>query len=277
MNTIQMKELSCLRIGWCPPVSRRDTVFCFHSLLVIKHGYWIHVWCVHISKLLFVCMEESGIWITWLSPVAAQTFSISCSFFGKFGKIVCWRSLEGRRPLLRESWIRPYLVFITACQRNFWEGNIFSLVCLSTEGMWPLSMMHWTSLYSSSRSLISGGYGPKRVVRILLECFLVSCSFREILGFFIRSDFRNHHNLKFTGKGNFRWLAFATISMDHARSGTWLTDLTESLVVKYSIGQILNLGHLIWPYSSWGLPPRPPGFGALPSGKSWISYCFVAL
>ena len=53
------------------------------------------------------------------------------------------------------------------------EGNIFSCVCLSVQGgpMWPSPMKHGYS--PPPPQLTSGGYGLKRTVRILLECFRV--------------------------------------------------------------------------------------------------------
>ena len=45
-------------------------------------------------------------------PLRSKIFLISCIFLGKPGKFVCWRPLlEGWRPLLGESWIRPCLQF----------------------------------------------------------------------------------------------------------------------------------------------------------------------
>ena len=41
------------------------------------------------------------------------------------------------------------------------EGNVFTRVCLFTEGgvhMWPLPMMHWTSVYRPSKPQLSSGH-----------------------------------------------------------------------------------------------------------------------
>ena len=96
------------------------------------------------------------------------------------------------------------------------ESNVFTRVCLSVHGgggpMWPLPMMHWSSLYRPplpcpgplsasdifwlslvvSSNLFTWGTAPnwywhlvatevhsvgKRAIRILLECFLVIVTF----------------------------------------------------------------------------------------------------
>ena len=73
------------------------------------------------------------------------------------------------------------------------SGIMFSHVCVCPKAspMWPLRMMHRTSLYSSppymgrGNPLTSGGYWKsaygrcKWVVRILLECFLVKLLFSK--------------------------------------------------------------------------------------------------
>ena len=50
-------------------------------------------------------------------------------FFRKFGKLVCWRPLEGRRPSYGESWIPiDSLVFLLLF--FFMFGSCFRLVCI---------------------------------------------------------------------------------------------------------------------------------------------------
>ena len=49
----------------------------------------------------------------------AQNFLNFMQFFGKFGKIICWRPPEGWRPSYGESWIPPWdpiiLIVLTVC------------------------------------------------------------------------------------------------------------------------------------------------------------------
>ena len=63
------------------------------------------------------------------SLLTSQNFLNFMQFFGKFGKLVCWRPLEGRRPSYGESWIPiDSLVFLLLF--FFMFGSCFRLVCI---------------------------------------------------------------------------------------------------------------------------------------------------
>ena len=96
-------------------------------------------------------------------------------------------------------------VIITARRRSLWQGNVFTPVCLFTLGsLYDVTscLTAWSHVPSKAVSVsgpmfLLGGLPPegvgqtlprtgKRVVRILLECFLVSRSiFFKIPRFFI--------------------------------------------------------------------------------------------
>ena len=97
----------------------------------------------------------------------------------------CWastlfnRMCETRNPTGLLAW------FFTTRQRSCRKVTFLVVFCLSTGGlMWPLTMMHSTSLYSPHPQIGSEiwwllkHYGRcKWAVRILLRCFLVSLYF----------------------------------------------------------------------------------------------------
>ena len=63
-------------------------------------------------------------------PPRPEIFSFSCSFWGKFGKIVCWRPLlEGWRPLLRGI-LDPPLLSTKCFQLQSWNNKTFNQPCL---------------------------------------------------------------------------------------------------------------------------------------------------
>ena len=68
-----------------------------------------------------VFLSVPDLWVCRTAPLPLQSemFSISCSF-GKFGKIVCMRPLEGWRPSYAESWMRPCLSYLLL---NLWPFN----------------------------------------------------------------------------------------------------------------------------------------------------------
>ena len=69
-------------------------IFIFELLMKKSKCTLLDQWWIYIVKF-WMC-----------APIGVQILSISCSFLGKFGKIICWHSLEGWRPHIGKSWIR---------------------------------------------------------------------------------------------------------------------------------------------------------------------------
>ena len=72
-------------------------------------GHFGHQFCHSWSELDNRISGGSKRGASGVCPLRPKFFSISCSFIGKFGKIICWHPiLEGRCSLFWGYWIRPW-------------------------------------------------------------------------------------------------------------------------------------------------------------------------
>ena len=110
------------------------------------------------------------------SLLTSQNFLNFTQIYEKFGKIVCWRPLQGRRPYYGESWIRPVkdiesLVFLLLF--FFMSGSCFRLVCIRYPFLHRRkSNIHKMELFTIFLWIVV------LVLSLLLIHFLEICNFR---------------------------------------------------------------------------------------------------